>query len=511
MSKRKLLLADDSITIQKVVNLTFADEGIEVVTVGDGSAAVEAFAADRPDIVLADVHMPGLNGYEVCERIRNADPELPVILLVGSFEVFDENEARRVGATLHMTKPFHSIRELVSKVGSLLAARERKAEPPPDTEDINALYQNSMPGSDKAGPANGQSLADDAFDDEMIETSYIGRGRQRSEPVTDVPEEQFVRQAYETYEPAEQNAQPPAEENAYGFSSETAIQTPPVRFSPFSEPARDETAEEITAAAENETEPAANVVDMHERDTQRFDSLTADSETGEMSQPHSFAHSATLYEQYRPEQEPEAKPDIEAEVPQDPVSDPLRGSWQPSPTSQNYTWNDNSGRYDMNEGQYSKEEPAVRSYEFEETLSSYQPPPEPAPVETYRPMESIAEEELTVRPPVSPTPSWSPAEPSGHEEKAAELEQAFASEQETATLPPPISFEQPAAEPVRYTSEEINLLELPGASEDGKNVENSLFAESADGRSVQEVVSMSPELIELIVQKVVERLESRRS
>ncbi|HNU08193.1 MAG TPA: response regulator, partial [Pyrinomonadaceae bacterium] len=118
----KLLLADDSVTIQKVVNLTFVDEGIEVIAVGDGDSAMERFVEARPDLVLADVNMPGLSGYEICERIKS-DPDsngIPVILLVGSFEPFDEAEAKRVGADEHLTKPFQSIRQLVNTVTALL-------------------------------------------------------------------------------------------------------------------------------------------------------------------------------------------------------------------------------------------------------------------------------------------------------------------------------------------------------------------------------------------------------
>ena len=59
MEQRKLLLADDSITIQKVVNLTFADEGIEVITANDGNAAMEKLSEISPDLVMADVNMPG--------------------------------------------------------------------------------------------------------------------------------------------------------------------------------------------------------------------------------------------------------------------------------------------------------------------------------------------------------------------------------------------------------------------------------------------------------------------
>ncbi|HEV7860588.1 MAG TPA: response regulator [Pyrinomonadaceae bacterium] len=122
LTGRKLLLADDSVTIQKVVDLTFGDEGMQVTTVSDGEQALAKLEEINPDIVLADIHMPKLGGYDVCERIKHDERfrHLPVMLLVGSFEPFDEEEARRVGADDHLTKPFQSIRQLVNKVSSLL-------------------------------------------------------------------------------------------------------------------------------------------------------------------------------------------------------------------------------------------------------------------------------------------------------------------------------------------------------------------------------------------------------
>lgn len=119
---RKLLLADDSVTIQKVIDLTFSDEGIEVTTVGNGEQAILKLEEIQPDIVLADIFMPGRTGYEVCEHIKRDERfrHIPVLLLVGSFEPFDEAEARRVGADDYLTKPFQSIRQLVNKVTSLI-------------------------------------------------------------------------------------------------------------------------------------------------------------------------------------------------------------------------------------------------------------------------------------------------------------------------------------------------------------------------------------------------------
>jgi CheY-like chemotaxis protein len=124
LAGRKLLLADDSATIQKVIDLTFADEGVRVVAVGNGQDAIDQLLEVEPDIVLADVHMPAPNGYEVCEYVKTNEKlkHIPVVLLVGSFEPFDEAEARRVGADDILTKPFQSIRRLIDRVGALVSS-----------------------------------------------------------------------------------------------------------------------------------------------------------------------------------------------------------------------------------------------------------------------------------------------------------------------------------------------------------------------------------------------------
>jgi CheY-like chemotaxis protein len=154
LAGRKLLLADDSITIQKVVDLTFADEGMQVTTVSSGARAIEKLEEVSPDIVLVDIFMPGMNGYQVCEHIKRDERfrHIPVMLLVGSFEPFDEAEARRVGADDYLTKPFQSIRQLVSKVGALLGRESAEDETP--TKDL------SLPASVTAPPATEMSKGD---------------------------------------------------------------------------------------------------------------------------------------------------------------------------------------------------------------------------------------------------------------------------------------------------------------------------------------------------------------
>lgn len=132
LAGRKLLLADDSATIQKVIDLTFADEGVRVVAVSNGQEAIDQLLEAAPDIVLADVFMPSRSGYEVCEYVKTNEKlkHIPVVLLVGSFEPFDEAEARRVGADDILTKPFQSIRRLIDRVGALVGNQPAEQETP---------------------------------------------------------------------------------------------------------------------------------------------------------------------------------------------------------------------------------------------------------------------------------------------------------------------------------------------------------------------------------------------
>lgn len=172
-AKPKLLLADDSVTIRRVVEMTFAEENIEVFTASDGESAMLKFVETQPDIVLAHVGLPGTNGYQICEMIKQDETtrHIPVLLLVGSFEPFDEREASRVMADDRLTKPFASVRDLSAKVKEMLGQASRPAEESVG-DDIDDLYKSSFTRA--AGIEEFQTV-DDAFgsspfDDEMIET-----------------------------------------------------------------------------------------------------------------------------------------------------------------------------------------------------------------------------------------------------------------------------------------------------------------------------------------------------
>jgi CheY-like chemotaxis protein len=150
---KTLLLADDSVTIQKVVNISFASEDVTLVTVDNGDDAVERAKETRPDLILADVVMPGKSGYEVCAAIK-ADPDLchiPVLLLTGTFEAFDDERAARIGAAGHVAKPFEA-RALVNQVNRLLAQA-----PPPAPARV-------APPEAVTAPAPDGAQDDDSFD-----------------------------------------------------------------------------------------------------------------------------------------------------------------------------------------------------------------------------------------------------------------------------------------------------------------------------------------------------------
>ena len=114
---QKLLLADDSVTIQRVIELTFSGEDIQVVAVNDGEQAIARIPAERPDIVLADIGMPKKGGYDVAAFVKGrADLEhIPVLLLAGAFEPVDQARAEQVRCDGVLIKPFEP-RQVIERV-----------------------------------------------------------------------------------------------------------------------------------------------------------------------------------------------------------------------------------------------------------------------------------------------------------------------------------------------------------------------------------------------------------
>ncbi len=118
-----LVLAEDSPTIQKLVQLCFKSEDIEVHCFEDGTSTLEYLKTGPADVLLVDVAIPGLDGYELCRAVKQ-NPETastPVVLLVGVFDGFDEQRAEQVGCNCRLTKPLGAL-ELVDLVKKLLEA-----------------------------------------------------------------------------------------------------------------------------------------------------------------------------------------------------------------------------------------------------------------------------------------------------------------------------------------------------------------------------------------------------
>ncbi len=131
MSEPVVLVVDDSPTVRKIVQLTLQRERIRVVTAGDGLTALAAVADEQPDLILLDIMLPRMDGYNICQVIRKnmAYRDLPIIMLSGKDGLFDKMRGKLAGSTEYMTKPFDSI-ELAQTVKRYLdspAARERAA------------------------------------------------------------------------------------------------------------------------------------------------------------------------------------------------------------------------------------------------------------------------------------------------------------------------------------------------------------------------------------------------
>lgn len=432
MSKRKLLLADDSVTIQKVVNLTFADEGIEVVTAGDGNAAIDHINAGLPDIILADINMPGTNGYQLCEMIRNNEQtaSIPVILLVGSFEPFDANEAARVGASSVLTKPFASIRALVDKVFELLdaavvedpevhetyAQTETISEPAVSSEpdDIQDLYHQSLSGTE---PDERETIefVDAGMDDEMVETEYLQDGSAASDqtveetgsPVNEVPVVQ-----------AEDHLNFDTEERRYVTDDHVPVLDNPA---PLGEVTQEfETFDEFNEDEDDDVEEFENTINNYRQIHER----PAEPETSGPDNQHQIYETPAANFEQTAELEP---PQTGSEV-------------QPAYAETSHSEADGFAE------QLGYGEPAEA--EASEQPSSYD--------ETYQPGSTNAVE------PVANNVSGD------------------------------------------YAFEEIELLELPKPHDGAMNLVTS--SEAIAQNSMQRAVSLSPELIDMIVERVVERL-----
>ena len=204
----KLLLAGDSLTIQRVIELTLSGEDIDVVSVDDGEQAILRIPLERPDIVLADIGMPKRSGYDVAAFIKDHSElsHVPVLLLAGAFEPVDEARARQVRSAGVLVKPFEPqqvvarVRELIrlprpprtapdvrgeatvagSSVEPAVAERPAQAAAVPTADTLSA--DPALPGQEIGGAdaSGGSTSLDDYFD--RLDAPFATLGTSKSPP-----------------------------------------------------------------------------------------------------------------------------------------------------------------------------------------------------------------------------------------------------------------------------------------------------------------------------------------
>ena len=192
----RLLLADDSITIQKVVELVLAEEDFQIKSVSNGEDATNLLDTFKPDIVLADIEMPKVNGYNLCEKIKKnpSTSHVPVILLAGAFEPIDEDLARQVGADDSVIKPFES-QELISKINAALtmvSADTEQAVLSADEEVFEAVEEADIfAESEAVGVEGGEAVGAEGIEEDLWSMEEI------PETAEEVVEEKGIEEAFE--------------------------------------------------------------------------------------------------------------------------------------------------------------------------------------------------------------------------------------------------------------------------------------------------------------------------
>ncbi len=266
-----LLLADDSITIQKVVELTFAETEHKVVAVGSGRELLRRLSEVNPDVVLCDVVMPDMNGYDVCQSLKS-DPatlHIPVVLLTGTFEPFDRDRALAVGSDSIVTKPFEA-RELIATVEDLIRRSQamRTAAPAEHATMSDFGIPEGVPsldftttGFDKMVPA---PPAPELPPEHGMELSSSGLGSSYAAPAPPAPVE--LR---------------PVDEATPAFALPSAHQAAPV-----DEPWGGSSAQ--TAGIEEETFPTARATEVSEAEAPGFSASAPPAPFGDLAQATPF-------------------------------------------------------------------------------------------------------------------------------------------------------------------------------------------------------------------------------
>ena len=138
MGKQKILIVDDDLHIAELISLYMMKDGYETEEVYDGRAAVRAVESFQPDLILLDLMLPGMDGYQVCAEVRK-NSRVPIIMLTAKGEIFDKVLGLELGADDYIVKPFDP-KELVARVKAVLRRYDCKCE----EEDKNVLKFDAL-------------------------------------------------------------------------------------------------------------------------------------------------------------------------------------------------------------------------------------------------------------------------------------------------------------------------------------------------------------------------------
>ncbi|MCL2350103.1 MAG: response regulator transcription factor [Defluviitaleaceae bacterium] len=136
---RKILVVDDEKNIVDIVAFNLHKEGYEVVVARDGESCLEAFEKEKPDMVILDVMMPKMDGFEACRKIRQVS-SVPIIMLTARAEEVDKVLGLELGADDYVVKPF-GVRELLARVKANLRRKEPAAQESPAPEETTGIMQ----------------------------------------------------------------------------------------------------------------------------------------------------------------------------------------------------------------------------------------------------------------------------------------------------------------------------------------------------------------------------------
>lgn len=134
MSNTKILIIDDDINICELLRLYLEKDGFEAEVVTDGLKALDAFNAIQPDLVLLDIMLPGMDGWQICREIRK-DSLTPIIMLTAKGETFDKVLGLELGADDYITKPFET-KEVVARIKAVL---RRASSQSPATDAVKEV------------------------------------------------------------------------------------------------------------------------------------------------------------------------------------------------------------------------------------------------------------------------------------------------------------------------------------------------------------------------------------